>query len=239
MGAPALAQERVNGYVGLDYTSTEDDFGHSELWQAEAALGYSRGKLGVQIDGSVGSTDTDFEPWAVAGHVNYAGSGWRVGAVIAATDFGGSDAEVVYGIEGNYEIGERAVVGASGTIGSVPGAFGDFDTWNIDADLAFYFTPNLRLSERVGVGNLDSSSFEFDTTSVGLGVEVQPWAAPISVAVAYDYFDRHGHPTFANELDNFSISLRWNFSGGSLRERDNATPFDTRTQFIQRSFGIN
>jgi hypothetical protein len=240
MGTPAFAQERVNGYVGIDYANSAFDGGYdADLWQADAALGFSHGQFGLQLDGSVGSFESDSDTWAVAGHANYAGSGWRVGAVVAATSFDGGDEEVVYGIEGNYDIGERAVIGASGTLGSVPVLYDDFDTWNIDVDLAFYVTPNWRLGGRVGVGNLENSLWEVDTTSVGLGVEVQPWAAPLSIAVAYDYFDRDGTPTFETEIDAFSVSLRWNFSGGSLRERDSVTPFDTRTQFIQRSYGIN
>lgn len=228
---PAFAQS--GGSIGLNYTNIEDE---ADGYQLDGAYGSTSGSFGFQVDGGFGNIEDALDTQTIAGHAYWNGGGWRIGGVYAYTNLDdGSDSasETAFGVEGTWDIGTQAVALASYTIGESE-LGGDVDTSFFDIGLNYYFTENLRVGASYGFGSLEQGSAEADTNNLRLSAEWQPWTTPVSFTFGYNSFDADDGPA---GLDTWSIGARWNF-GGSLRERDNATPFDTRTGFFQRLYDI-
>jgi hypothetical protein len=231
--APAFAQS--GGSIGLNYTNIEDE---ADGYQLDGAFGSASGSFGFQIDGDFGNIEDEVDTQTIAGHAYWNGGGWRIGGVYAYTNFdtgGGSASETAYGIEGTWDLGTQAVVLASYTIGETE-LSGDIDTSSFDIGLNYYFTENFRVGALYGFGKLEEGGGgEADTSNLRLNAEWQPWTTPVSFTFGYNRFDIDDG--VGEGADSWSIGARWNF-GGSLRERDNATPFDTRTGLYQRLYDI-
>ncbi|MEZ6022062.1 MAG: hypothetical protein R3C16_01295 [Hyphomonadaceae bacterium] len=244
MAPPALAA----GHLGLSYDLTDGDIGADDVstWQAEGAFGFNAGGFGGQFDGEIGTSDddagVDADHITAAGHLFFSGSSWRLGGGIAYTnvDFGGAGEvdEIAYGIEGTFDITPNAVLSGSYSVGEVD-LFGDIDTWNLDAGAAFYFSPNFRLDVNAGVGNLDAGGgADFDSEQYGLGVEFAPFAStPISFTAGLQHFEVD-NLLGGLDSDSLTAGVRWNFGGGSIRDRDNATPMNLRTGLYQRALNL-
>lgn len=144
--------------------------------------------------------------------------------------------ETAYGIEGTYDAGANAILISSLTTGSGD-LFGliDYDTFNWDAGANFYPSPNIRIGGFFGVGNIDLSSIEGDSISFGVNGEFQPWSAPVSITLGWNSFQVDD---FDIDTNAFQIGGRWNFGGGTLRDRDNATPFDTNSGGFNRAVNV-
>lgn len=237
MATPAMAQS--GGHVGLNFGNTETDTDDFDTWQGDVALGGAHGAVGFQVDGGFGSSDsggTDVDHYTVAGHLYWNGGGWRLGGVVAHTTLDGdgdSVGETVYGVEGTLDLGANAVLLGSYTVGESEFIV-DLDSSNADIGLNYYFTDNLRAGVNAGTGNLDAGSGDFDSSSLGINAEWQPWAMPLSFRAAYNTFEVDD---VFGDFETLTLGARWNW-GGTLRERDNATPFDTRTGLYQRVYGI-
>ena len=233
--APAAAQ----GYLGLEYSSSDNGSDKYDVWQGEGAFGFGGDNWGSQINASVGQLggDSEADIWTLGGHLWWQGDGWRLGAVAATTrlDFSGTkNYETQYGVEGTWDVTPNAVLFSSYTIGDITtGGSADATDWDLGVN--FYAGDNLRIGGVVGFGSFDfgGPGNDFDTTSLGINGEFQPWTAPVSVTLALNRYELQ-----SDNVDAFRIGARWNFGGGTLRERDNATPFDTHTGLIDRSYGI-
>ncbi len=231
----------ANGYLGLEYGNTDAGGGDVDVWQGEGAFGWNSGSIGGQIGGAFGNIDggsgSDADFYNLNGHLYYNGGGWRLGGVIAHTSFDTSPSsvdETVYGIEGMVDLGPSANIYGSYTVGEADFIV-DVDTWNLDAGINFYATPNVRLGAMVGIGNIDGGGGgDADTNTYGLNAEFQPFSAPISLTLGWNHFEVDGG---GSDADNFQIGARWNFGGGTLQERNNATPFSTPTALLSRIFG--
>ncbi len=242
--SPALA----DGYVGLQYNTGESSLilgeADGEGWQGDGAFGFGGAGWGSQINGSLGNMSIDdagldLDTWSLAGHLWWNGGAWRLGGVIATTNLDGGGAadfdETVYGIEGTFDAGDSAVLFGSVTAGE--GDFAslfDYDTWNADAGANFYFTPNARVGGFVGTGNVDTGGGDADSFSFGVNGEFQPWSAPLSITLGWNSYQIDDFDLDANM---FRVGARWNFGGGTLRDRDNSTPFDTNTSVLSRAIG--
>jgi hypothetical protein len=227
---PAFAQS--GGSIGLNYTNIEDE---ADGYQLDGAFGSASGSFGFQIDGGFGNIEDEVDTQTIAGHAYWNGGGWRIGGVYAYTNLdtgSGSASETAYGIEGTRDLGTQAVVLASYTIGEIE-LSGDVETSWFDIGLNYYFTENFRVGASYGFGHLEEGGDEADTGNLRLNAEWQPWTTPVSFTLGYNSFDSDD----LGDTDSWSIGARWNF-GGSLRQRDNATPFDTRTGLYQRVYDI-
>lgn len=231
---PAMA----GGYVGAVYGNT--DLGGSsdgESWQGEAAFGHSSGSVGFQLEGSLGSLEGDADTYAYGGHLYWQGSSsWRLGGVLQGSNVDSGSAEIdefVYGVEGSADIGPNTVLGASATLGSIDFLGADGDTWNVDANVAFYPSSNFRIGGTLGAGNIDLGVGDLDTTTAGIDAEYLFSSIPISLTAGYLHLDAD-----TLDADTLSVGLRWNFGGDSLRDRDNATPFNVRTPLYGRVLDI-
>lgn len=236
---PAMAQDH-GGYIGLRYSSGELDSGVSTdiaSWQGEGELGWNTGSWGGQFGASFGNTDTetaDSNFTTLNGHINWGSDTWRIGGyVVYGTIDDVNVDEWTYGVEGSFNLGANTTLIASGSLGTLDGPV-DTDTWNVDVSLAYYFSDNVRVSGIVGVGNLEN--FDYDTTSYGINAEFQPFAAPVSFTLGWNAISVDGS-SFNGDGDYFSVGARWNFGGGTLRERNSATPFNQPTGYAQRVYG--
>jgi len=228
----------AGGYVGLVYGSTDADGADIDTWQVEGAVGHNAGGWGFQVDGSIGNSESntgDADHYQFGGHLYWGGDGWRFGGVIVSANVDDSGLEVEefsYGVEGTYDFGPNTVFLASATFGEVD-FLADIDTWNVDAGLNFYTASNFRFGVGIGFGNLDGGGgADADTFSAGINAEWAPFAAPVSFTLGWNTFD--DDDAILGSSDTISVGARWNFGGGSLRDRDNATPFDARTAFYSR-----
>jgi len=231
MATPAMAQS--GGSVGLGYNNIEEE---GDVYQLDGAFGASGGSIGYQIDAGLGQVDDDVDTQTIAGHLYWNGGGWRLGGVIAHTnleaDGGDGLSETVYGVEGTWNLGPNAVVLGSYTVGESEFIV-DVDTWNADLGLNYYLSDNLRIGGAIGFGNLEAGGSDLDTNGYRLNAEWQPWTTPVSFTLGWNSFELDS----SDSVDSVSVGARWNW-GGTLRERDNATPFDTRTGLYQRLYDI-
>ncbi len=228
---PAFAQS--GGSVGLNYTSIEDE---EEGFQIDGEFGSTSGAIGFQVDAGFGQFD-DTDSTTIAGHLFYNGGNWRLGGVVAFTnlEFDGDGVdETAYGVEGSFDLGPQTVVLGSYTVGEAE-FLADLDTSYFDVGLNHYFTDNFRVGGSYGFGNLESTGGDVDASNWRLNAEWAPFTSPISFTAGYNSFDVDDS---GDSLSSWSIGARWGFGGGTLRERDNATPFDTRTGFWQRFYDI-
>lgn len=238
---PALA----GGYVGIGYQDTQGGNGYSDGdgYYAEGAWGHSfGGNWAAQIDGSFGTIDfgggDEGDLVAITGHVFWSQDNWRLGGVLGTSeadfDFGATFEETFYGVEGTYAHGDNVVFNGSVTFGDMDFFFGDADTWNVDAGVDYYASSNFRLGLNLGTGNIDAGAgADGDSTTYGLDAEYQLSSLPVSFALDYTHYEED---VADSERDVILASVRWNF-GGTLRDRDNATPFNTRSN-LQRHYGI-
>jgi hypothetical protein len=241
--SPAAA---ANGYVGVEYDTGETAVLFSEFdsegWQGEAAVGFGGAGWGAQLGGSFGNFESDdlgldWDTRHLAAHLWWSGSGWRIGGVVANSNLEGVSTldvdETVYGLEGTFDVGASAVLFSSLTTGSGDWLGVDYDSFNWDAGVNFYASPNIRIGGFFGIGSFDLDGVgDFDTSSLGVNGEFQPWSAPVSITVGWNSYT-------VDDLDidasMFRVGARWNFGGGTLRDRDNSTPFDTTTGFAARA----
>ncbi|MEZ6024486.1 MAG: hypothetical protein R3C16_13955 [Hyphomonadaceae bacterium] len=240
ISTPAAAE----GYLGLEYEAANVDTGGGDvdldIWQGEGAFGFGGQGWGGQIDGSWGNlsvNNADADVWTLGGHLWWASDNWRLGGVVTTTQLsdGGTIDEWAAGVEGADDASPRTQFIASFTVGEVDHGGPDLDTANLDVRANFFATPNVRIGGLLGFGNLDDGATDVDTLSYGVNAEFQPWSAPVSVTLGWTAFD-------IDDVDvgssTFQIGARWNFGGGTLQDRRNATPFDTTTGYYNRFYGI-
>lgn len=240
----AATPAAADGYLGLEYGSSDLSFfgtgNDSDRWEGEGAFGWNGGGWGGQIGGSFGNvefdTGGDSDYWTGDAHLYWDGGSWKLGGVIAGSDFNDFDVDdFVYGAEAMFNIGGSANLYGSLTAGEVTIFAGnDFDTWNADIGGNVYLSPNVRLGGSIGTGNIDGGGADADTFSAGVNGEFQPWSAPLSITVGYTHFEIDDIST---DADTFRVGARWNFGGGSLQERNNATPFSAPGGVAQRLLG--
>lgn len=238
---PAAADSAA--YIGLGYNQLQDDFGDTDGWQGEAGFGTSGAGWGGQIDGSAGtfSDDSGFDADAynVNGHLYWQGGSWRFGGFAGFSSVDSSGAEIqdaTFGLVGSYALADTTTATAAVTGGTVDFFGVDVDAINVDLGLDFVQGDNLRATVNAGYGQLEIGSVSADTSSFGVNAEYQPWSTPVSFTLGYNYYNDDGF--FGAETNSIALGARWNFSGASVRERANATPFQTDTSFIQRAFDI-
>jgi hypothetical protein len=194
----------------------------------------------VQLGGAFGNVDvsssSDSDYWTGNAHLYWDGGSWKVGGLVAHTSFDeASDDETAYGIEAMFDSGANSNIWGSVTFGEFD-FLADFDAWNLDVGGNIYASPNMRFGGYVGTGNIDAGGgADFDTLAFGLNTEFQPWSAPVSIVLGYNYYDIDDIDTGSS---SFNIGARWNFGGGTIQERNNATPWTANSGNFNRILGV-
>lgn len=238
----AAAPAAANGYLGGRYTSSDVDVLGTGLdadaWQVEGEFGWTGG-FGGQVGGSFGNVDLDggdSDYWTGNVHLYWDAGSWKIGGVLAHSDFDDVDTdETVLGVEAMFDVSSNANIWGSFTRSEFE-FLADFEAWSVDVGGNIYASPNVHFGGYVGTGNVDAGGgADFDTLAFGVNTEFQPWSAPISITLGYNYYDIDDIETGSS---SFNIGARWNFGGGTIQDRNNATPYTTNNGNLSRILGV-
>lgn len=89
---------------------------------------------------------------------------------------------------------------------------GDAHNLNLDGEGRYFVTDDFALSGNLGYGDIDSDS---NYWSGGLGAEFGMGSLPVSVYAGWEHYDFDD----GNDVDDLGIGIRWNFGGGTVKER--------------------
>ncbi|WP_395646067.1 hypothetical protein [Terricaulis sp.] len=235
---PAMAG---NGYLGARYNTGDVDGSDIDNWNAEGEFGWNggAGSWGGQFGGQVGSLEPDggdsASYYTLNGHMFYQGSNWRLGGVITYGTIDDADLdEWTYGVNTSFDFGPDTTFFGSAVLGTISGFGNDYDEWGIDLGVGHYFTDNFRLAGNLGFGSVDDA--DLDTTTYGINAEWQFSSVPISVTGGWNTINLD---TGSGDADAsyWGIGARWNFGGGTLRDRNNSTPFNDNGLYASRIYG--
>lgn len=240
----AATPAAADGYLGGRYTSADIDViletgVEADAWQGEGAFGWT-GALGGQVGGTFGNIDVEGEEidyWNGNVHLYWDTGSWKIGGVLAHSEFEDADTdETVLGVETMFDVSSNANIWGSLTRSEFEFFIADFEAWNLDVGANFYASPNVRFGGYVGTGNVDAGGGDdFDSIAFGVNTEFQPWSAPVSITLGYNYFDIDDINAGST---SFNIGARWNFGGGTVQDRNNATPYTTNNGNMSRILGI-
>ncbi len=216
MGGVVQAAEAPIGYIGASGGSASIDAGPAG--SADAGLTNLQGlvvlPLGPGLDFEFAAEGTEIDGDQVtsptARLMFNVGPG-RLGGFVGGAS--GDNFDLTGGgVEGRFTLSPDwrldALAGA---------ASGDADAWAGRAELRFFVSDNTRLDGFANFVNFDAGGGSDDGWIFGIGAEHQFGGAPVSL------FGRaeHGELSDTNiASDSFRIGVRWNFGGGTLRDRD-------------------
>ena len=212
--APGVASA-ASGYVGLNYSNTDvDNGGNNNAWGAEGSVVFSgSSQISFELDGSISDGDeTDTVTSGVA-HVFTRNDSYLFGGFVGASHADDSTTWSV-GLEGNkYFEGWTAAA----AIGYANNNDADISGWGANLQARVFPTDNFRLQGNIGYASVDFNPGSDTAWTAGVGAEYQFDALPVSVGANYNHVEFNDADISANV---WSISLRYNFGGGSLRDRD-------------------
>jgi hypothetical protein len=220
VAAPGVAAAQ-SGYVGVIYSNVEmDGVDDSDAWGGEGAVAFAgSGSISFEVDAAIVDSDEGGTSSGITGHVYHRTDSHLFGGFIGVANAdvsGGDDSTTWYGgLEANKYFANWTLAGAL-AYGNNDDA--EADGWGVNVEARAFVNDNLRLQGNVGWATIDSDTAGDDDALVfGVGGEWQADAMPISVALGY----AHSELDEADiEADTVSVAVRWNFGGGTLRDRD-------------------
>jgi hypothetical protein len=221
IGSPAFAQPM--GYVGAQYVHTKvDPPGPGDIsgdgGGVDGTVAFNAtSSLGVTLNAAYFDTDKTDSTTAGAAHLYLKDDQYLLGGFVGVADVG-SDTVWSVGGEGQWHFANWTLAGA---LGYANDDDADVDAWGGDAQARIFVTDNLRLQGTLGFANVDFGGPAGDDNvwTVGVGGEWQLANMPISLIADY------AHSSFDDsnvDGDTFRIGARWNFGGGTLKERDHS-----------------
>jgi hypothetical protein len=209
LATPGVASA-ANGYVGLDYVNTDTDGGDSE--DNVGVSGSAVVTPNIALDAGFIDGD-DADSWGAAGHLFMNNSSHLLGAFVGFSD---SDDSTTWGggVEGQLYMNNFTLAGA---VGFSTDDDNDTDRWGVDAQARYFISENFRLQGLVGWQNVDAGGAEDDLLRLGVGGEYLFAFAPVSVGLAYTNSQLDEADV---DSDAISATVRYNFGGGSLLDRD-------------------
>jgi hypothetical protein len=223
LGATAAQAQVAAGYAGVNYARTVVDVPGSnpklDNYQAEGAVKFDLGSLGLLVDGAVtdiGGDVDDVVDYAFTGHLN-----GKVGEALVG-GFGG-----VYttrgvtlwsaGVEGQAAVAPNVTLYGQAGYGHSDDLDGA-NLWAVRGEARYFFNDNLKLQGSAGYSKVDTDSLgNIDAWTVGVEGEYQFAGTPWSVLAGYDYTD-------SSDLDvkghTFRVGGRYTFGGQTLKARD-------------------
>ena len=216
--APALAQTAPVGSIGATYSSSNIDFGASDLDTDSVVIdgvvavpafsGWTATFAGA-VDHNNDSDDTLAS--GTAHLTRMAGSDVRYGGFVGVADMGG-DTAYSAGAEVQKYLDKATL---TGTVAYTTADKSDVDVWTVGGDAAFYVQPNLRLNAGVSYSSIDAGP-SLDLWTYGVGAEYEISDTPFSVVAGYTRGDVEDVT-----IDTWNVGLRYSFGGG-LQARDRA-----------------
>jgi hypothetical protein len=208
LAAPGVAS--ANGYVGLDYANVDADGFESDGFGVSGSAVVTPN---IALDAAVADNDDDTS-WGATGHLFTNNSSYLIGGFLG---FAGNDDTTTWGggAEGQVYLNNVTLAAAVG-YGANDDA--DVDTWGVNGEARYFISENFRIEGGLGWANVDGGGgADDDALSFGVGGEYLFAAAPISVGLGYSntQFDEADV-----DIDTISATVRYNFGGGSLMDRD-------------------
>lgn len=228
IGAPAFAQ--VTGYVGAQGSRSEVDFFGVDTDADSYGL---HGAVSVPLSEtfsaqfSAGYNDSENSDGGLQGEAHLVSSfdGVRLGGFVGAAEIVDETA-VTIGVEGQVDHGDLSFDGALvyGVVDAI-----DVEAWSTNVNARYFATDNTRLDVRVGRITFDTAIGDDNAWALGLGGEHQ-FGQGVSLFGGYDYYDFEDTDIIANV---FTIGVRYNFGGGTLRTRNSSgANFDGATRLL-------
>lgn len=218
LAAPGVAS--ANGYVGLDYTNVDvDGAGSADGFGVSGSVVLTPN---IALDAAVGTSDNDSGDDATSfggtAHLFTNNSSYLFGGFVG---FGTVDNDVADtttwggGAEGQYYMNNVTLAGA---LSYATNDDADVDAWGIDGQARYFVSENFRLQGGLGWYNVDAGAGGDDNAiNLNVGGEYLFSSVPVSVGVGYSniQFDEADA-----SIDAVSATVRYNFGGGSLLDRD-------------------
>jgi hypothetical protein len=215
IAAPGIASAEHNGYVGLDYASTDTGASNGDQ-RGFGASGSIVITPNVALDAAFLENDGD-PVWNATGHLFTNNSSHLLGGFIGLG--GDADDNNVWsaGLEGQLYTGNLTWAAALGYASSDS----DIDTWGVNGEARYFINENFRLEGGLGwfTSEDESGAVDDNALSAGVGAEYQLSSAPVSFGLSYSQTNYDEGDT---DVDTIAATLRINFGGGTLLDRDHS-----------------
>lgn len=214
VAAPSMAAAQT-GYVGVTWANVDvDGFDDNDAVGVEGAVAFEgSSSISFEVDASyVDSDATDDGVWGVTGHAFTRNDNYLFGGFVGIAD---SDDSTTWqaGLEANKYFDSWTLAGA---VGYANNDDADVNGWGVNVQGRFFLTDNFRLQANAGWASVDAGTAgDQDATLLGAGAEYQLSSIPISFGANYSHVDTDGP-----DADSWGVAVRYNFGGGTLRDRD-------------------
>lgn len=214
--APGVASA-ASGYVGLTYSNTDVDHGGSNnAWGAEGSVVFSgSSQISFELDGAIADGDNTDTVTAATGHVFTRNDSYLFGGFVGIAHADDSNTWSA-GLEANKYFEQWTLAGA---VIYANNDDADTSVWGVNAQARVFPTDNFRLQANAGWAQVDfgGPGGNDDAWTAGVGAEYQFDALPVSIGANYNHVEINDEDFSANV---WGVTLRYNFGGGSLRDRD-------------------
>ncbi len=227
--APGVAAAQT-GYVGAVYGNVDPDgAGDEDFYGIEGAVAFSgSGSIVFEVDASIVDADDSDTSYGLTGHVLMRNDSHAVGGFIGLADSENSDTTWFGGLEANKYFDQWTLAGA---VFYGNNDDNDVDGYGINVEGRYFVQDNLRLDANIGYGQVDTGVGDDDVTTYGVAAEYQLASFPVSFTAGYHTFDSD-----AAEADVWSIGIRYNFGGQTLRDRDRSGASQASLTSVGRFF---
>lgn len=210
---PGMAAAQ-SGYAGVTWANVDADGADStDAYGVEGAVAFQgSSSISFEVDAAwVDSDDTDSVA-SIAGHVFTRNDQYLFGGFVGVTDNDDAGTTWTAGLEANKYFQNWTLAGA---VAYASNDDNDVDAWGVNVQGRYFVNDNLRLQANAGWASVDAGAGDDDGTLLGVGAEYQFNAVPISIAAGYNHLD-----TDAGDANAWTLAVRYNFGGGTLRDRD-------------------
>lgn len=234
IAAPAAANAQTSGYVGATYGNVDvDGLGDASAWGGEGAVAFqATDTLGVEIDGALVDGEDSDTTGGLTGHLFTRNDNYLFGGFVGFVDGDGSTTWQG-GLEANKYFQSWTLAGSI--------AYANNDDADIDGTAAnvegrFFVNDNFRLNANAAYAHVDAGLIGDDNVwTLGAGGEYQLSSIPVSFGAGY----AHSEFDDANlDVDAWTVSLRYNFGAGTLRDRDRNGASQASVSGISSSLGF-
>ncbi len=214
----ARAETAVAFYAGANYGWVDTDAGDDDAWGLEGAVSAPlTDKIGMQGDLQI----TDGEDDTVTSgsvHVNFSGADdYRIGGVVG---FISADDDTVWGVGAEGEkYYDKWTLG--GRLSWATADDSDIDLYGLSGWADYYYTENFSVGVGAGFGNVEGAVDDANFYSVGVNTEYRLSSLPVSFTGGLSYSDVDDADAEATAV---TVGVRYNWDGGSLRDRDLSGP---------------
>lgn len=212
VAVPGVAAAQ-SGYVGAVYGNADNGFVDEDFYGAEGAVAFAgSGSIVFELDAAVVDSDESDTGYALLGHVYSRNDSHLFGGFLGVS---GSDDNEAYtaGLEAAKYFDNWTLAGA---VAYTTNDDADVDTYGLNVEARAFINDNFRLNANVGWATADGGAGD-DDDAVGFGVggEYQLATVPVSFTAGYNTVDFD-----AGDVDTWTIGVRYNFGGQTLRDRD-------------------